>query len=107
MPVATSEPDPTFGEFTVTVHWPTALVSHVAAAGPSMLPSLTAMIALSPGPLHDVAMELPAPSATRVQAVIDLMAITTVIDRNGQCRYRVKLTLQNRSEQFLRFVLPE
>lgn len=43
-----------------------------------------------------------AKPATRIQAVVDLMALTTAIDREGNCRYEAKLTLQNRSEQFLR-----
>ncbi|KPK75219.1 MAG: hypothetical protein AMJ79_12130 [Phycisphaerae bacterium SM23_30] len=47
------------------------------------------------------------PSARRIQAVVDLMNLTTVIDRNGHCRYEVKIALQNRSEQFLRVQVPE
>jgi hypothetical protein len=47
-----------------------------------------------------------AKQAARVQAVIDLMAITTAIDRDGRCRYQVVCDLQNRSEQFLRLALP-
>ena len=34
------------------------------------------------------------------------MALTTVIDRSGHCRYEARLSLQNRSEQFLRIKLP-
>ena len=30
----------------------------------------------------------PAKAAARVQAVVDLLALTTVIDRRGRCRYR-------------------
>ena len=48
----------------------------------------------------------PAKAATRIQAVVDLMALTTVIDRCGHCRYEARLSLQNRSEQFLRIKLP-
>ena len=47
-----------------------------------------------------------AKPAKRVQAVVDLLAITTVIDRGGQCRYQVNVALQNRSEQFLRVRVP-
>jgi hypothetical protein len=49
----------------------------------------------------------PAKMAARIQAVVDLLELTTVIDRNGRTRYRAKLALQNRSEQFLRIELPE
>ena len=49
---------------------------------------------------------VPAAPAKRIQAVVDLMAITTVIDRSGRCRYRVELDIQNRSEQFLRVNVP-
>ena len=45
--------------------------------------------------------------ATRVQAVVDLLEVTTVIQRNGRCRYEAKAALQNRSEQFLRVRMPE
>ena len=48
----------------------------------------------------------PAKPAARIQAVVDLMALTTVIDRSGHCRYEARLSLQNRSEQFLRIKLP-
>ncbi len=48
----------------------------------------------------------PAKTAARIQAVVDLMALTTVIDRGGHCRYEARLSLQNRSEQFLRVKLP-
>ena len=49
----------------------------------------------------------PAKMAARIQAVVDLLALTTVIDRNGQCRYEARVALQNRSEQFLRIKVPE
>jgi hypothetical protein len=49
----------------------------------------------------DVALT-PVKAAVRIQAVVDLMELTTVIDRAGSCRYEAKITLQNRSEQFLR-----
>ena len=49
----------------------------------------------------------PAKEATRVQAVVDLLAMTTVIDRMGRSCYEVKVQLQNRSEQFLRVRVPE
>jgi hypothetical protein len=48
----------------------------------------------------------PAKAAARIQAVVDLLALTTVIDRNGRCRYEARLSLQNRSEQFLRVEVP-
>ncbi|MDD4891663.1 MAG: hypothetical protein PHU85_17225, partial [Phycisphaerae bacterium] len=47
-----------------------------------------------------------APPAVRVPAIIDLMEITTAIDAAGQCRYEVRLAIQNRSEQFLRITMP-
>ena len=49
----------------------------------------------------------PAKAAARIQAVVDLFALTTVIDRNGRCRYQARLSLQNRSEQFLRVEVPQ
>ncbi|MBI5722922.1 MAG: hypothetical protein HZA50_03110 [Planctomycetes bacterium] len=49
----------------------------------------------------------PAKQALRVQAVVDLMAITTILDSTGQSRYQVRILLQNRSEQFLRILIPE
>jgi hypothetical protein len=49
----------------------------------------------------------PAKTATRIQAVVDLLAITTVIDRSGRCRYEAKVALQNRSEQFLQVEMPK
>ena len=49
----------------------------------------------------------PAKMAARIQAVVDLLALTTVIDREGRCRYEVKVELQNRSEQFLRVKVPK
>ncbi len=49
----------------------------------------------------------PAKMATRIQAVVDLLEVTTVIQRNGRCRYEAKVALQNRSEQFLRVRIPE
>ena len=45
--------------------------------------------------------------ATRIQAVVDLLAITTVINRDGRCRYEVRVALQNRSEQFLKVKSPK
>jgi hypothetical protein len=48
-----------------------------------------------------------AEPASRIQAVVDLLAITTVIDRSGHCRYEAKIALQNRSEQFLRINVPQ
>ena len=52
-------------------------------------------------------LELTAAKAPqRIQAVADLVAITTAIDRSGQCRYEVVVSLQNRSEQFLRVKVP-
>jgi len=49
----------------------------------------------------------PAKEATRIQAVADLVAMTTVIDRAGRSSYEVRVELQNRSEQYLRVRLPE
>ncbi|MHC4167648.1 MAG: hypothetical protein ACYSWQ_11870, partial [Planctomycetota bacterium] len=48
----------------------------------------------------------PAKMAIRIQAVVDLLALTTVIDRSGRCRYEARVALQNRSEQFLRVKMP-
>ncbi len=45
---------------------------------------------------------IPAKAASRIQVVIDLLAMTTVIDRSGHLRHEARLELQNRSEQFLR-----
>jgi hypothetical protein len=49
----------------------------------------------------------PAKVAERIQAVVDLLALTTVIDRDGRCRYEARVALQNRSEQFLRVKVPK
>jgi len=49
----------------------------------------------------------PAEPAARIRAVVDLLAITTVVDTTGTCRYEVAITLQNRSEQFLTVNIPE
>jgi hypothetical protein len=49
----------------------------------------------------------PAKTAVRIQAVVDLLELTTVIDRSGRCRYEAKIALQNRSEQFLRIKVPD
>jgi hypothetical protein len=49
----------------------------------------------------------PAKPAARIQAVVDLLSLTTVIDRSGQCRYEARVALQNRSEQFLRVEMPD
>lgn len=48
----------------------------------------------------------PAQPASRIQAVVDLLAIKTVIDRKGRSSYEVNVELQNRSEQFLRVKAP-
>ena len=48
-----------------------------------------------------------AKPAARIQAVVDLLALTTVINRDGRCRYEVKVELQNRSEQFLHVEAPK
>ncbi|UCC97797.1 MAG: hypothetical protein JSW66_18375 [Phycisphaerales bacterium] len=48
----------------------------------------------------------PAKTATRIQAVVDLLEVTTVVDRGGRCRYEAKVALQNRSEQFLQVKVP-
>ena len=47
-----------------------------------------------------------AKAAARVQAIVDLMALTTAIDRAGRCRYEARLMLQNRTRQFLRVKVP-
>ena len=49
----------------------------------------------------------PAEAASRVEAVVDLMDMTTAIDRTGRCRYEVRLMLQNRTQQFLRVRVPD
>jgi len=49
----------------------------------------------------------PAKMSARIKAVVDLLTLTTVIDRDGRCRYEAKVALQNRSEQFLRLKVPE
>lgn len=48
-----------------------------------------------------------AKEAARIQAVVDLLAMTTVINRDGRCRYEVRVALQNRSEQFMKVQIPE
>jgi hypothetical protein len=48
-----------------------------------------------------------AEPASRIQAVVDLLSLTTVVDRNGRCRYEARIALQNRSEQFLRVDVPD
>ncbi|MBN1973497.1 MAG: hypothetical protein JW787_07640 [Sedimentisphaerales bacterium] len=48
-----------------------------------------------------------AKAAARIQAVVDLLALTTVINRDGRCRYEVRVELQNRSEQFLKVQAPK
>ena len=48
----------------------------------------------------------PAKTASRIQAIVDLMELKTVIDKSGQCRYQADLSLHNRSEQFLKVALP-
>jgi hypothetical protein len=48
-----------------------------------------------------------AKAAARIQAVVDLLALTTVVNRDGRCRYEVKVDLQNRSEQFLQVQVPK
>jgi len=45
-------------------------------------------------------------TATRIQAVVDMLEVTTVVDHSGRCRYEAKVALQNRSEQFLRVRIP-
>ena len=47
-----------------------------------------------------------AKPAARVSAIVDLLALTTVIDRTGQCRYEVTVSLQNRTHQFLPVRVP-
>jgi autotransporter-associated beta strand protein len=47
-----------------------------------------------------------AKPAARVSAIVDLLALTTVIDRTGQCRYEVRVSLQNRTHQFLPVRVP-
>lgn len=48
-----------------------------------------------------------AKRAERMKAIVDLLAMTTVVDRNGNCRYEVKITIQNRSKQFLKIKTDE
>jgi hypothetical protein len=48
-----------------------------------------------------------AEPASRIQAVVDLLSLTTVVDRNGRCRCEARIALQNRSEQFLRIGVPD
>jgi hypothetical protein len=38
---------------------------------------------------------------------VDLLELTSIIDRDGTCRYHARVLLQNRSEQFLRVAVPE
>ena len=49
----------------------------------------------------------PAKTASRISKVVDLLALTTVIDRDGHLRCEARISLQNRSEQFLRVRLPK
>jgi len=49
----------------------------------------------------------PAKHAARIQAVVDLVALTTVMDRQGHARYEARIALQNRSEQFLKVKVPK
>ena len=44
--------------------------------------------------------------AARASAIVDLLALTTVIDRTGQCRYEVTVSIQNRTHQFLPVRVP-
>ncbi|MFP4355001.1 MAG: hypothetical protein ACLFUJ_07720 [Phycisphaerae bacterium] len=48
-----------------------------------------------------------AQQTQRFAAIIDLMEVRSLIDRSGNCRYEIVLSLQNRSEQFLQLSLPE
>ncbi len=48
----------------------------------------------------------PEKEVSRVPIIIDLMAITTVIDRAGNVRSQVVLSLDNRSEQFVELEIP-
>jgi hypothetical protein len=48
----------------------------------------------------------PVKEAARVEAVVDLMALQTIVDRGGQCRIEARLMLQNRTQQFLRVKVP-
>lgn len=49
----------------------------------------------------------PARPAARASAIVDLLALTTVMDRKSQCRYEVRISLQNRTHQFLRIRVPK
>ncbi len=49
----------------------------------------------------------PGAAARRTRAVVDLLELTTVIDRAGRCRTEARVVLQNRSEQYLRLRLPD
>jgi len=48
----------------------------------------------------------PAKAAHRIQAIVDLMELKTVLDKSGKCRHQADLLLHNRSEQFLKVKLP-
>jgi len=49
----------------------------------------------------------PAKATRRIEAVVDLLAMETVVDRSGRCRYEATLELQNRTRQFLRVRVPK
>jgi len=49
----------------------------------------------------------PAKAASRIQAIVDLMELKTVLDKSGRSRYQADLSLHNRSEQFLKIRLPK
>ncbi len=54
-----------------------------------------------------VSLELTAvKSAQRIGAVVDMLTLTTTIDRDGKSRTEAVVELQNRSEQFLRVEAP-
>ena len=48
----------------------------------------------------------PVATVARPKIVVDLMAVTSVLDLDGNARYRVTLTVSNRTEQFLPVYLP-
>ncbi len=48
-----------------------------------------------------------AKETKRLEAVIDLLTLNTFVSKSGRCVYEVKLSLQNRAEQFIVLEVPE
>ena len=74
---------------------PAAIQSSLQYAGQAFEPGWSLTLALKAGRV-----------AQRVQAVVDLLALTTVLDKQGRVRCEATVLLQNRSEQFLRVKAP-